>query len=154
MKIKIILVLALLVCEVIRAESTLEYAAARILVGGNRAACLADFDGDGNADGTVLGHTMDQVRAITNRADVLALAAQMDAEAAAPRVEPNGIQAPIYYIPDATGSNGVALVAVSAAQAPQALRDCGKAGIPFAVVLAGGFEEIGAAGAEMQRGRS
>ncbi len=49
------------------------------------------------------------------------------------------------------GPCDVALVAVSAAQVPQALRDCGKAGIPFAVVLAGGFEEIGAAGADMQR---
>ena len=56
--------------------------------------------------------------------------------------------------PDAQSIPGpcdVALVAVSAAQVPQALRDCGKAGIPFAVVLAGGFEEIGAAGADMQR---
>jgi acyl-CoA synthetase (NDP forming) len=50
------------------------------------------------------------------------------------------------------GSCDVALVAVSAAQVPQALRDCGKAGIPFAVVLAGGFAEIGAAGDAMQRG--
>lgn len=45
----------------------------------------------------------------------------------------------------------VALVAVSAAQVPQALRDCGKAKIPFAVVLAGGFEEIGEPGMAMQR---
>jgi acetyltransferase len=49
------------------------------------------------------------------------------------------------------GPCDVALVAVSATQAPQALRDCGKAGIPFAVVLAGGFAEIGAAGEAMQR---
>ncbi len=45
----------------------------------------------------------------------------------------------------------VALVAVSAAQVPQALRDCGKAKIPFAVVLAGGFEEIGEPGMAMHR---
>ncbi len=45
----------------------------------------------------------------------------------------------------------VALLAVSAAQVPQALRDCGKAGIPFAVTLAGGFEEIGEPGMAMQR---
>ncbi len=49
------------------------------------------------------------------------------------------------------GPCDVALVAVSAAQVPQALRDCGEAGIPFAVVLAGGFAEIGEAGAAMQR---
>ncbi len=56
--------------------------------------------------------------------------------------------------PDAQSIPGpcdVALVAVSAVQVPQALRDCGKAGIPFAVVLAGGFEEIGEAGMAMQR---
>ena len=45
----------------------------------------------------------------------------------------------------------VALVAVSAAQAPNALRDCGKAGIPFAVVLAGGFAETGKLGEAAQR---
>ncbi len=49
------------------------------------------------------------------------------------------------------GPCDVALVAVSAAQVPQALRDCGEAGIPFAVVLAGGFAEIGEAGTAMQR---
>ena len=66
------------------------------------------------------------------------------------RDEVQGIKA----YPDALsipGSCDVALVAVSAAQVPQALRDCGKAGIPFAVVLAGGFEEIGEAGMAMQR---
>ncbi len=66
------------------------------------------------------------------------------------RDEVQGVKA----YPDAQSIPGpcdVALVAVSAAQVPQALRDCGKAGIPFAVVLAGGFEEIGAAGADMQR---
>jgi acyl-CoA synthetase (NDP forming) len=66
------------------------------------------------------------------------------------RDEVQGVKA----YPDAQsipGSCDVALVAVSAAQVPQALRDCGKAGIPFAVVLAGGFEEIGEAGMAMQR---
>jgi acyl-CoA synthetase (NDP forming) len=52
---------------------------------------------------------------------------------------------------DIPGPCDVALLAVSAAQVPQALRDCGKAGIPFAVTLAGGFEEIGEAGMAMQR---
>ncbi|MEQ1776683.1 MAG: CoA-binding protein, partial [Burkholderiales bacterium] len=66
------------------------------------------------------------------------------------RDEVQGVKA----YPDAQAIPGpcdVALIAVSAAQVPQALRDCGKAGIPFAVVLAGGFAEIGAAGAAMQR---
>ncbi len=45
----------------------------------------------------------------------------------------------------------VALVAVSAAQVPQALLDCGEAGIPFAVVLAGGFAETGKLGEAAQR---
>ena len=66
------------------------------------------------------------------------------------RDEVQGVKA----YPDAQSIPGpcdVALVAVSAAQVPQALRDCGKAGIPFAVVLAGGFEEIGEAGRAMQR---
>ena len=66
------------------------------------------------------------------------------------RDEVQGVKA----YPDAQSIPGpcdVALVAVSAAQVPQALRDCGKAGIPFAVVLAGGFAEIGEAGMSMQR---
>ena len=66
------------------------------------------------------------------------------------REEVQGVKA----YPDAQSIPGpcdVALVAVSAAQVPQALRDCGKAGIPFAVVLAGGFEETGEAGRAMQR---
>jgi len=45
----------------------------------------------------------------------------------------------------------VALVAVSAAQVPQALRDCGEADIPFAVVLAGGFAETGKLGEAAQK---
>ena len=49
------------------------------------------------------------------------------------------------------GPCDVALVAVSAANVPQALRDCGKAGIPFAVVLAGGFAEIGKLGDAAQQ---
>ncbi len=66
------------------------------------------------------------------------------------RDEVQGIKA----YPDAQSIPGpcdVALIAVSAAQVPQALRDCGEAKIPFAVVLAGGFEEIGEAGMPMQR---
>ncbi len=45
----------------------------------------------------------------------------------------------------------VALIAVSASQVPSAIEQCGVAGIPFAVVLAGGFEEIGEQGCELQQ---
>lgn len=44
----------------------------------------------------------------------------------------------------------VALVAVSSALVPQAILDCGKAGIPFAVVLSAGFKEIGEQGRELE----
>ncbi|MCC6532142.1 MAG: acetate--CoA ligase family protein [Burkholderiales bacterium] len=44
----------------------------------------------------------------------------------------------------------VAVVAVSAPRVPAVLRQCGEAGIPFAVILTAGFAEIGAAGAPMQ----
>lgn len=44
----------------------------------------------------------------------------------------------------------VALVAVSSALVPQAILDCGKAGIPFAVVLSAGFKEIGEKGEQLQ----
>jgi len=66
------------------------------------------------------------------------------------REEVQGVKA----YPNATNIPGpcdVALVAVSAAQVPQALRDCGKAGIPFAVVLAGGFAETGKLGEAAQK---
>jgi len=42
--------------------------------------CWIDHNGDGQRDATTSGYTMEQVRAITNRADVLALyAAKVDA---------------------------------------------------------------------------
>ena len=45
----------------------------------------------------------------------------------------------------------VALIALSAAQRRAgAIEQCGKAGIPFALVLAGGFSEIGAEGKALQ----
>ena len=44
----------------------------------------------------------------------------------------------------------VALIAVSAAQSAGAIEQCGKAGIPFALVLAGGFSEVGAEGKALQ----
>ncbi len=44
----------------------------------------------------------------------------------------------------------VALIALSAAQVAGAIEQCGKAGIPFALVLAGGFSEIGAEGKALQ----
>ncbi|HKU69219.1 MAG TPA: acetate--CoA ligase family protein [Burkholderiales bacterium] len=44
----------------------------------------------------------------------------------------------------------VALIALSAAQAAGAVEQCGKAGIPFALVLAGGYSEVGAEGKALQ----
>lgn len=44
----------------------------------------------------------------------------------------------------------VALIAVGAKLVAQALRDCGKAGIPFAVVLSAGFKEAGDKGLALQ----
>ena len=44
----------------------------------------------------------------------------------------------------------LAIVAVPAAAVPQAIRDCGKAGIPFAIVLTAGFRETGADGRRLE----
>lgn len=44
-----------------------------------------------------------------------------------------------------------ALVVVAGRNVPGVLRECGAAGIPFAVVLSAGFSEIGAAGMALQR---
>ena len=44
----------------------------------------------------------------------------------------------------------LAIVAVPAAAVQQAIRDCGKAGIPFAVVLTAGFRETGAEGRRLE----
>ena len=44
----------------------------------------------------------------------------------------------------------VALIALSAEQAANAVEQCGQAGIPFALVLAGGFSEVGEAGKRLQ----
>lgn len=44
----------------------------------------------------------------------------------------------------------VALIAVGAKLVPQALRDCGRAGIPFAIVLSAGFKEVGEKGRALQ----
>ena len=44
----------------------------------------------------------------------------------------------------------LAIIAVPAAGVAQAIRDCGKAGIPFAVVLTAGFRETGAEGRKLE----
>ena len=44
----------------------------------------------------------------------------------------------------------LAVVAVPASGVVQAIRDCGKAGIPFAVVLTAGFRESGAEGRKLE----
>jgi len=49
-----------------------------------------------------------------------------------------------------TGPCDLALVAVPAPAVAQAIRDCGKAGIPFAVVLTAGFRETGAEGRKLE----
>lgn len=55
--------------------------------------------------------------------------------------------------PDATSIGApcdLAVVAVPAAAVAAAIRDCGAAGIGFAIVLTAGFRETGAAGAELE----
>jgi acyl-CoA synthetase (NDP forming) len=44
----------------------------------------------------------------------------------------------------------VAIVAVAAALVPQVIEDCGRAGIPFAVVFSAGFREVGPDGAALE----
>lgn len=44
----------------------------------------------------------------------------------------------------------LAVIAVNAAQVPGVVRQCGKAGVPLAVVLSSGFSETGKAGARLQ----
>jgi acyl-CoA synthetase (NDP forming) len=44
----------------------------------------------------------------------------------------------------------VSIVAVPAAAVPAAVRDCGRAGIPFAIVLTAGFREAGAEGRALE----
>ena len=44
----------------------------------------------------------------------------------------------------------VALIALSAQHVAATIEQCGKAGIPYALVLAGGFSEVGAEGATLQ----
>lgn len=46
---------------------------------------------------------------------------------------------------------GLAIVAVPAERVLDALRDAAAAGVPTAVVISSGFEEMGAAGAALQR---
>ena len=55
--------------------------------------------------------------------------------------------------PDVASIRGpcdLAIVAVPAAAVSQAIRDCGKASIPFAVVLTAGFRETGAEGRKLE----
>lgn len=53
-------------------------------------------------------------------------------------------------INDVPGPVDVALIAVAARFVPQIVRDCGKRGIPFALVLSAGFAEAGAEGKELE----
>lgn len=48
------------------------------------------------------------------------------------------------------GPCDLAIIGVPAANVPSAIEDCGKAGIPYAIVLSAGFREIGAKGLALQ----
>ncbi|MGQ0749782.1 MAG: acetate--CoA ligase family protein [Betaproteobacteria bacterium] len=45
----------------------------------------------------------------------------------------------------------LAIVAVNAAAVPAVLRECGRAGIPYAIIFSAGFREIGASGAALEQ---
>lgn len=45
----------------------------------------------------------------------------------------------------------LALILLSAARAPEALRECGEMGIPFAIIFSSGFSETGEEGARLQQ---
>ena len=92
----------------------LEAIALEILTGRTLSAsnCFMDGNGDGIRDGVKGSNfSIEYVRAITNRADVLALAAELDAAATAPRIEPNGIETPVVVIQSATNEWGIGVVA-------------------------------------------
>jgi acyl-CoA synthetase (NDP forming) len=48
------------------------------------------------------------------------------------------------------GPCDLAIIAVNAAAVPQVMRECGKAGIPFAIVFSAGFREVGGAGVALE----
>lgn len=52
---------------------------------------------------------------------------------------------------DVDGPCDVAVIALPAAQVPEVIVQCGARGIGFAVVLGGGFREVGPEGAELER---
>ncbi len=66
------------------------------------------------------------------------------------RAEVQGVKAyrTVREIPDACD---VAVITIPATHVPDALEQCGEAGIAFAVILSAGFGEMGEAGADMQR---
>jgi len=53
-------------------------------------------------------------------------------------------------IADVPGDCDLAVIALPAAHLPRAVRECGERGIRYAVVLGGGFREIGEAGARLE----
>lgn len=55
------------------------------------------------------------------------------------------------HVEDVDGEIDLALIMVSAEHVPDAVRACGRAGVPFAIVVASGFAEVGAAGAALER---
>ncbi|WP_363346673.1 acetate--CoA ligase family protein [Methylocystis echinoides] len=60
--------------------------------------------------------------------------------------------APAYSRLDAAPTGvDLAVIVTPAASVPGVIEDCGKAGVPVAVVITGGFAEVGPQGAELQR---
>jgi len=49
------------------------------------------------------------------------------------------------------GACDLALIAVNAAAVPAVIRDCGRAGVPFAIVFSAGFRETGPDGVELEQ---
>src|SRR5688572_4942848 len=66
------------------------------------------------------------------------------------RAEVQGVKAyaDVRQIP---GACDVAVITIPSVHVPEALEQCGEAGIPFAVILTAGFGEMGEAGAGMQQ---
>jgi len=67
-----------------------------------------------------------------------------------PKYETIGERPCLRSVRDITGSCDLAVIALSAGAAIEAVRECGERGIPFAVVYGGGFREAGDEGRERE----
>ncbi|MGZ8201907.1 MAG: acetate--CoA ligase family protein [Burkholderiales bacterium] len=52
---------------------------------------------------------------------------------------------------DVPGTPDLVLVLVNAARVPDILRQCGRKGVPYAIIFSSGFSEVGGAGVDLQR---